>query len=118
MVWYMCSWHHMGTLIHLDTTLTGVTAGQSTHHSTHVPLLTARHKALRFVWARQHRHWTFDEWKDAIWSHKTRFRLNRADGRIRIDHLIGASAHAPQRPMVTYNEMGTAGLGTHGLLSP
>ncbi|GFU26009.1 hypothetical protein TNCV_5104951 [Trichonephila clavipes] len=31
-------------------------------------------------------------------------------------HLIGTSAHAPQHPMVTYNEMATVGLGSHGLL--
>ncbi|GFT36309.1 HTH_Tnp_Tc3_2 domain-containing protein [Trichonephila clavipes] len=30
---------------------------------TGVPLLTARHKALRLAWARQHRHWTVDNWK-------------------------------------------------------
>ncbi|GFX51868.1 HTH_Tnp_Tc3_2 domain-containing protein [Trichonephila clavipes] len=30
---------------------------------TRVPLLTARHKALRFAWAHQHRHWTVDDWK-------------------------------------------------------
>ncbi|GFX08771.1 HTH_Tnp_Tc3_2 domain-containing protein [Trichonephila clavipes] len=28
---------------------------------TRVPLLTARHKALRFTWARQRRHWTVDD---------------------------------------------------------
>ncbi|GFX86106.1 HTH_Tnp_Tc3_2 domain-containing protein [Trichonephila clavipes] len=28
---------------------------------TRVPLLTARHKALRLDWARQHRHWTNDD---------------------------------------------------------
>ncbi|GFU89661.1 DBH-like monooxygenase protein 1 [Trichonephila clavipes] len=32
------------------------------------------------------------------------------------DHLIGISAHTPQRPMVTYTEMGTVGFGPHGLL--
>ncbi|GFW08064.1 transposable element Tcb2 transposase [Trichonephila clavipes] len=32
------------------------------------------------------------------------------------DNLIGTSAHAPQRPMVMYTEMGTVGPGPHGLL--
>ncbi|GFW98169.1 hypothetical protein TNCV_2492221 [Trichonephila clavipes] len=32
------------------------------------------------------------------------------------DHLMGTSAHAPQRPMATYTEMGTVGPGPHGLL--
>ncbi|GFU48005.1 hypothetical protein TNCV_4967881 [Trichonephila clavipes] len=31
-------------------------------------------------------------------------------------HLIGTSAHEPQCPKVTYTEMGTVGLGPHGLL--
>ncbi|GFX26617.1 HTH_Tnp_Tc3_2 domain-containing protein [Trichonephila clavipes] len=30
---------------------------------TRVPLLTARHKALRLAWTRQHQHWTVDYWK-------------------------------------------------------
>ncbi|GFW61296.1 hypothetical protein TNCV_3378111 [Trichonephila clavipes] len=34
---------------------------------------------------------------------------------LQTNHLIGTSAHTPQRPMVTYAEMGT-GLGPHGLL--
>ncbi|GFX75330.1 hypothetical protein TNCV_3043521 [Trichonephila clavipes] len=37
---------------------------------------------------------------------------------LQTDHLIGMSAHAPQRQMVTYTEMGTVGLGPHGLLRP
>ncbi|GFX57519.1 hypothetical protein TNCV_3051691 [Trichonephila clavipes] len=32
------------------------------------------------------------------------------------DHLTGTSAHAPQRPMVTYTRMGTEGSGPHVLL--
>ncbi|GFV41432.1 hypothetical protein TNCV_5048371 [Trichonephila clavipes] len=35
---------------------------------------------------------------------------------LQIDHLIRTSAHAPQPPMVTYTEVGTVGLGPHGLL--
>ncbi|GFW51847.1 HTH_Tnp_Tc3_2 domain-containing protein [Trichonephila clavipes] len=49
-----------------------------------VPLLTARHKALRLAWARQHRHWTVDDWKHAAWSDESRFQLNRADVRVRV----------------------------------
>ncbi|GFX77236.1 uncharacterized protein TNCV_5063691 [Trichonephila clavipes] len=47
---------------------------------TRVPLLTARHKALRLAWVRQHRHWTVDDWKHVAWSDESRFQLNRADG--------------------------------------
>ncbi|GFW67865.1 HTH_Tnp_Tc3_2 domain-containing protein [Trichonephila clavipes] len=51
---------------------------------TRVPLLTARYKALRLTWARQHRHWTADDWKHVAGSAESHFQLNRADGRIRI----------------------------------
>ncbi|GBM23921.1 hypothetical protein AVEN_52124-1 [Araneus ventricosus] len=34
--------------------------GFRSRRPTHVPLLTARHKALCLVWARQHCHWTAD----------------------------------------------------------
>ncbi|GFW96725.1 HTH_Tnp_Tc3_2 domain-containing protein [Trichonephila clavipes] len=51
---------------------------------TRVPLLTARHKALRLAWARQHRHWTVDDWKHVAWFDESRFQLNRADLRVRV----------------------------------
>ncbi|GFX83336.1 hypothetical protein TNCV_908541 [Trichonephila clavipes] len=35
---------------------------------------------------------------------------------LQTDHLIGTSAHAPQRPMVTYTGRDTVGPGPHGLL--
>ncbi|GFU31788.1 hypothetical protein TNCV_1176541 [Trichonephila clavipes] len=37
-------------------------------------------------------------------------------GLLKTNHRIGTSAHTPQRPMVTYTETGTVGLGLHGLL--
>ena len=49
-----------------------------------VPLLTKRHKALRLAWARQHRHWTLNDWKNVVWSDESRFQLYRADGRVRV----------------------------------
>ncbi|GFX89604.1 HTH_Tnp_Tc3_2 domain-containing protein [Trichonephila clavipes] len=52
--------------------------------TTHVSLLTARHKALRLAWARQNQHWTVDDWKQVTWSEKSRFQLNRSDGRVRV----------------------------------
>ncbi|GFX72613.1 hypothetical protein TNCV_4062091 [Trichonephila clavipes] len=35
---------------------------------------------------------------------------------LQADHLIWTSAHAPQRPMVSFTGMGTVGLGLYGLL--
>ncbi|GFW81102.1 hypothetical protein TNCV_4804701 [Trichonephila clavipes] len=34
---------------------------------------------------------------------------------LQTDHLIGISAHASQRPMVTHTGMDTVGYGPHGL---
>ncbi|GFW10932.1 transposable element Tcb2 transposase [Trichonephila clavipes] len=37
----------------------------------------------------------------------------KTDSSLQADHLIRKSAHAPQRPMVSYTEMDTEGLGLH-----
>ncbi|GFX89249.1 HTH_Tnp_Tc3_2 domain-containing protein [Trichonephila clavipes] len=58
--------------------------GLRSRRSTLVLLLTARYKALRFAWARQHQHWTADDWKHVAWSEESRFQLNRADRRLRV----------------------------------
>ncbi|GFT25321.1 transposable element Tcb2 transposase [Trichonephila clavipes] len=49
-----------------------------------VPLLTARYKAFRLTWARQHRDWIVDDWKHVAWSDESRFQLDPADGRVRV----------------------------------
>ncbi|GFU33210.1 HTH_Tnp_Tc3_2 domain-containing protein [Trichonephila clavipes] len=41
--------------------------GFRSRRPTRVPLLTARHKALRLAWPRRHRHWTVDDWKHDAW---------------------------------------------------
>ncbi|GFY19391.1 HTH_Tnp_Tc3_2 domain-containing protein [Trichonephila clavipes] len=57
--------------------------GFRSRRSTCVPLLTALHKTLHLAWARQHRHWTVDDWKHVAWSDESRFQLNQGDGRER-----------------------------------
>ncbi|GFX58994.1 uncharacterized protein TNCV_3814281 [Trichonephila clavipes] len=49
-----------------------------------VSLLTERHTALCLAWARQHIHWTVDDWKHVAWSDESHFQLNLADGRVRV----------------------------------
>ncbi|GFW11383.1 uncharacterized protein TNCV_3809031 [Trichonephila clavipes] len=51
---------------------------------TRIPLLTARHKALRFAWTHQHRHLTVDDRKHVALSDESRFQLNRAVRRVRV----------------------------------
>ncbi|GFY26046.1 transposable element Tcb2 transposase [Trichonephila clavipes] len=57
--------------------------GSRSRRRIRVPLLTARHKALFLAWARQHRHWTVDDWKHVARSDEPIFQLNRADRRVR-----------------------------------
>ncbi|GBN41772.1 hypothetical protein AVEN_26682-1 [Araneus ventricosus] len=53
--------------------------GSESRRPTRVPLFTARHKALLLSWARQHYHWTVDDWKHVAWSDESRFQLYRTD---------------------------------------
>ncbi|GFT17513.1 HTH_Tnp_Tc3_2 domain-containing protein [Trichonephila clavipes] len=49
-----------------------------------IPLLSARHRVARLIWAREHRDWSVEDWKRVAWSDESRFRLLKADGRLRI----------------------------------
>ncbi|GBN76464.1 hypothetical protein AVEN_751-1 [Araneus ventricosus] len=58
-----------------------INMGSQSRRPTRVPLLTALHKALLLSWARQHYHWTVDDWKHVTWSDESRFQLYRTDAR-------------------------------------
>ncbi|GBL94513.1 hypothetical protein AVEN_235610-1 [Araneus ventricosus] len=62
---------------------TVINMGSQSRRPTRAPLLTARHKALLLSWARQHYHWTVDDWKHVAWSDESRFQLYRTDARVR-----------------------------------
>ncbi|GBN00859.1 hypothetical protein AVEN_157550-1 [Araneus ventricosus] len=62
---------------------TVINMGSQSRRPVRVPLLTARHKALLLSWARQHYHWTVDDWKHVAWSDESRFQLYRTDARVR-----------------------------------
>ncbi|GFV73340.1 transposable element Tcb2 transposase [Trichonephila clavipes] len=49
-----------------------------------VPLLTQRHKTPSLTWTRQHRLWSLNDWKNAVWSDESCFQLYRADTRVRM----------------------------------
>ncbi|GBL89164.1 hypothetical protein AVEN_255281-1 [Araneus ventricosus] len=63
---------------------TVINMGSQSRRPTRVPLLTARRKALLLSWARQHYHWTVDDWKHVTWSDESRFQLYRTDARVRV----------------------------------
>lgn len=58
--------------------------GYSSRRPTRVLLLTAQHRQQRRSWARDHISWTIDDWKKVAWSDESRFKLVRADGRVRV----------------------------------
>ncbi|GBM89479.1 hypothetical protein AVEN_187050-1 [Araneus ventricosus] len=63
---------------------TVINMGFQSRRPTRVPLLTTRHKILLLSWARQHYHWTVDDWKHVAWSDESRFQLYRTDARVRV----------------------------------
>ncbi|GBM02993.1 hypothetical protein AVEN_14508-1 [Araneus ventricosus] len=57
--------------------------GSQNRRPIRVLLLTALYKALLLSWARQHYHWTVDDWKHVTWSDESRFQWYRTDARVR-----------------------------------
>lgn len=48
------------------------------------PVLTARHRAARLQWARQHLRWGRQDWAHVLFSDESRFNLSHHDGRTRV----------------------------------
>ena len=48
------------------------------------PILTARHRAARLLWAQRHLHWTRRQWHYVIFSDESRFSVSHADGKVRV----------------------------------
>ncbi|GFU55141.1 uncharacterized protein TNCV_426461 [Trichonephila clavipes] len=69
--------------------------GFGSRRLTTVPLLNARHRTARLVWAREHRDWSVDDWKrGVVCSDESGFRLHNVDGSLR----IWRQAHEPCMP--------------------
>lgn len=48
------------------------------------PYLTIAHKAKRLAFAKEHRHWTEDDWKNVIWTDESSFELGKTSRQIRV----------------------------------
>ena len=46
------------------------------------PILTARHRAARLLWAQRHLHGTCSQWHNVIFSDKSQFSVSHANGRV------------------------------------
>ncbi|KAK6329290.1 hypothetical protein J4Q44_G00012680 [Coregonus suidteri] len=44
----------------------------------------SKNKKKHLQWARDHQHWTIEEWRNIPWSDESQFLLRHADGRVRI----------------------------------
>jgi hypothetical protein len=48
------------------------------------PYLTIAHKAKRLAFAKEHRHWTENDWKNVIWTDESSFELGKMSRQIRV----------------------------------
>uniref|UniRef100_A0AAZ3SMV0 Transposase Tc1-like domain-containing protein n=1 Tax=Oncorhynchus tshawytscha TaxID=74940 RepID=A0AAZ3SMV0_ONCTS len=78
-----------------------------------VPLLSAKNKKKRLHWARNHQHWTIEEWKNVAWSDESRFLLRHADGRDRIWH----KQHESMTPSCLLSTVQAGGVMLWGMFS-
>src|SRR3990167_8463433 len=45
------------------------------------PMMSAKHRKVRFDWARKHTKWTSDDWKHVIWSDEAPFMIVNSEGK-------------------------------------
>ena len=45
------------------------------------PLLLDRHKKARYKFAKNHKHWNYDDWCKVIWSDESKFNLFSSDSK-------------------------------------
>jgi transposase len=55
-------------------------AGYASYVKKKRPFLTKKHKQARLKWAKEHRTWTVDEWRNVIWSDEAPFSLMDSQG--------------------------------------
>jgi len=44
------------------------------------PFLSARHRQARYNWAKEHQHWTVDDWRRVVWTDETKINVWGSDG--------------------------------------
>lgn len=57
------------------------------------PLLTKAMKVAPLKWAKDHRNWTIENWKNVIWSDESKFNLHASDGRRLVRRRPGEEYH-------------------------
>src|SRR5690606_33385612 len=46
--------------------------GFNTYRKVKKPFLSSHHKKARLAWAKDHKHWTMENWKTVVWSDETK----------------------------------------------
>ena len=81
-------------------------------------LLSARHKATRLAWVREHVRWTRHQWSHVLFSDEVRVCLRHIDGRRRVWRRLGEKHSEPcVQPVVAFeggSVMTWAGISTGG----
>ncbi|GFS27206.1 transposable element Tcb1 transposase [Elysia marginata] len=67
------------------------TSGQRAHRPYIGPILTQRHRQQNRLWAQEHAAWDCIQWRRVIFSDKSRFCIDQADGRVRVWRRSGES---------------------------
>lgn len=53
------------------------------------PLLRKQNKQKRLKWAREHQHWTIEEWKNVLWTDESKFELFGTRRRVFVRRSVG-----------------------------
>jgi len=53
------------------------------------PYLKAKHRLKRLIWAKQHRHWTKEDWRRVIFTDESSFEVGKPSGRILVRRRVG-----------------------------
>lgn len=68
-------------------------AGFTARRPIRKPYLTNKMKKKRLEWAKAHRYWTVQQWKNVLWSDESKFNLYSNDGRRLVRRRPGEALH-------------------------
>ena len=68
-----------------------------------VPDHTTRHRRHRLAWAKEHLHWTRDQWASVLFSDESRFTVSRNDGQ---ENAMHQPLLSPEEPLMVVLQCG------------
>jgi hypothetical protein len=64
-------------------------AGLHGRISTKKPLLRPQNRAKRLAWANKHKNWTYDDWKNVLWTDESKFEIFNTKRRVYVRRRTG-----------------------------